>query len=86
MIDCTVHLVTSAEVMFLLVCLSVCCITQYVNEQICIAHTVYCTLLMRSELNRQAGQPTALSLHTQAERSGPTTGHSSQQQSGLHLP
>jgi len=30
--------------------------------------------------NRQAGQPTAHSLHTQAERSGPTTGQGSQQQ------
>jgi len=48
-----------------------------VRTSICIARTVYYTPLMRCRhwTNRQAGQATAHSLHTQVERSGPTTGH-----------
>jgi len=57
-----------------------------VRTSICIAHTMYYTPLMCSrhwtEPPGQSG--TAHSLHTQAEHSGPTTGHGSQQQSGYY--
>jgi len=62
------------------------CDVKKVRTSICIAHTVYCTPLMRSRHWTEPPGWSAHSLHTQAERRGPTTGHGSQQQSGLHLP